>query len=254
MKLAVSHRWNVIEEEAIDIQLWLRHRVSYILPENYNCKSICIVDSSNNPGSWPDIMYSAASVYDWPKLQHIETKYGIYESVFPYIPGLLAFREVPAILEAISQLDTIPNLYIVDGHGCNHPRRFGIACHLGIITDTTTIGIAKSYLCGREEDNVIYQDEEVYEWNIEAKKVAAMLGLDIDTNTKVYPSEVGRRINGYYISIGNKIDLDKSEEVVKFILKNNKSILTSAHEECNIYRKKCQETTRSDVEVHSSQI
>lgn len=231
----VPHRWNVTGEEAIDIQLWLRHRVSYILPDNYNCKSICILDSSP-PDSWPDIVYSAAVVYSWPKLEHIETKYGTCESVFPYIPELLAFRDAPPILEAISRLDTIPDLYVVDSHGCNHPRRFGIACHLGIITDTTTIGIAESYLYGREENNIIYQDEEVYEWSGKARMVAAILGLHVDTSTKIYPSEVGRRINEYYISIGHKIDLDKSEEVVRFIFKNNKSILTSAHDECDRYR------------------
>lgn len=70
---------------------------------------------------------------------------------FPYIPGLLAFREIPAILTALEQLDTLPDLFMVDGQGIAHPRRMGIAAHLGVLLDMPTIGVAKKRLTGRYE-------------------------------------------------------------------------------------------------------
>lgn len=241
LEYKVLHRWDLTQDEGVDIQLWLRHRVVDTLPDNYICNNICLVDVSSNPNNNPDIIYAAAVVYSWSKLRLVEVKCSKYNAEFPYVSGLLAFRELPAILEAVSQLDTVPDMYIVDGHGCNHPRRFGIACHLGIITDTTTIGVAKSYLCGRKEGNKIYQDEEVYEWSSEAKKWTTTFDLKVPTKI-VYPPEVGRKSNGYYISIGHKISLDKCDEVIRFIEKTNKSVLVAAHNEANKYRKTCGNT------------
>lgn len=75
-----------------------------------------------------------------------------YEPVsFPYITGLLAFREIPAILKALSGLDVMPDILMVDGHGIAHPRRLGIAAHLGVLLDRPAFGVAKSRLCGKHE-------------------------------------------------------------------------------------------------------
>lgn len=71
---------------------------------------------------------------------------------FPYVPGLLSFREIPVLADAISRLGTEPNVWFVDGQGIAHPRRLGIAAHLGLLLDAPTIGIAKSRLCGTHEE------------------------------------------------------------------------------------------------------
>ena len=73
-------------------------------------------------------------------------------TVFPYIPGLLSFREVPVLLDALAMLDIAPDILMCDGHGIAHPRRFGIACHLGLLTDLPAIGVGKSRLTGSHEE------------------------------------------------------------------------------------------------------
>lgn len=76
----------------------------------------------------------------------LESATAVGEADFPYVPGLFAFRELPALLTALAKLDTTPDLLVADGHGLTHPRRFGLACHLGIETDLPTIGVAKTPL------------------------------------------------------------------------------------------------------------
>jgi deoxyribonuclease V len=95
--------------------------------------------------------FAAVIVYSFPELRELERAYAVGELKFPYVPGLLAFRELPLLLETFSKLRSRPDLVLADGHGWAHPRRAGMACHLGLLLDTPTIGCAKSVLVGHYE-------------------------------------------------------------------------------------------------------
>jgi deoxyribonuclease V len=94
------------------------------------------------------VLYAAVVLLDATTLETVETATFIGEAGFPYIPGLLSFRESPPVLEAFARLRRQPDLVLVDGHGRAHPRRFGLACHLGVLLGLPAIGVAKSLLVG----------------------------------------------------------------------------------------------------------
>jgi deoxyribonuclease V len=95
---------------------------------------------------------AAVAVLSYPALVFQESSFGTAPLKFPYMPGLLSFRETPAILLAMAGLRRLPDLLLCDGHGLAHPRRFGLACHVGLLTGIATVGVAKSLLIGRHED------------------------------------------------------------------------------------------------------
>jgi deoxyribonuclease V len=93
-------------------------------------------------------MYAAVVLVDRATLEPIETSWVVRRAEFPYLPGYLSFREAPAVVEAFRRLERRPDVLLVDGHGVAHPRGFGLACHLGVLLDVPTIGVAKSILVG----------------------------------------------------------------------------------------------------------
>ena len=95
---------------------------------------------------------AAVVVLEFPGLQPLEQAIARQPTRFPYVPGYLSFREAPAVLAALEQLHTKPDLLLCDGQGLAHPRRFGIACHLGLLTDIPSIGVAKSRLVGTYDE------------------------------------------------------------------------------------------------------
>ncbi len=97
-------------------------------------------------------VHAAICVFAFPSLEPLETRTSIRPVEFPYVPGLLAFREIPALLEAFEKLRERPDFLLVDGHGLAHPRRFGIACHLGVELDLPAIGCGKSLLVGEHRE------------------------------------------------------------------------------------------------------
>lgn len=96
-----------------------------------------------------EITRAALVILEYPSLTLVEHRIARVATTMPYIPGFLSFREMPALLEAWQQLTQQPDLLFVDGHGISHPRRLGVAAHLGSLVDVPTIGVAKKRLCGR---------------------------------------------------------------------------------------------------------
>ena len=137
------HRWDVSPAEAIGIQHTLRDKV-LVQPVRHPPRTIGGLDVHSDRG--------AVAVLSFPGLQWIAGAVVEHLVSFPYVPGLLAFREIPALLAAIKQLDVLPDLLLCDGHGVAHPRRFGVACHLGLWVERPTIGCAKSRLCGQHTE------------------------------------------------------------------------------------------------------
>lgn len=153
METLALHAWNVTPDEARRIQSDLRRRLSLkdavALPD---IRVVAGVDNSYLGRAVPTTAYAAIVVLSFPELEIIETAIGEAEIDFPYVPGLLSFREAPAILDAWRQVTTAPNVVLFDGHGYAHPRRIGIAAHLGLIIDRPSIGCAKSLLVGEFEE------------------------------------------------------------------------------------------------------
>ncbi|MBK9314088.1 MAG: deoxyribonuclease V [Acidobacteria bacterium] len=143
------HDWDLTPKEAIALQNRLRDRVR-LRPLKRKIRTIAGADVSFNRFS--DRIYAGIVVLSLPDLEVIESTAIRSRTRFPYIPGLLSFRELPALLEAWATLKTIPDALILDGQGLAHPRRFGIACHAGIWLKIPTIGCAKSILVGKHTE------------------------------------------------------------------------------------------------------
>jgi len=144
MRVRGLHRWDVSPREAMAIQVRLRSRLRLDGVGPY--ATVGGVDVSYDSGS--DLMFAGVVVMSADGRQVLETAIAAVPVRFPYIPGLLSFRESPAVIKAWAKLRTPPDCLICDGHGLAHPRRFGIACHLGLLLDLPSIGCAKSLLIG----------------------------------------------------------------------------------------------------------
>jgi deoxyribonuclease V len=148
------HRWDVTRVEARDIQLKLRSKIERKdrLPKLRLVAGADVSLELAEPGAWREArgrVFAGIVVYRFPEMVEVERVSAHLPLRFPYVPGLLSFREVPALLAAFARLRHGPDLIFCDGHGYAHPRRFGIACHLGLLLDRPTIGVGKSVLVGK---------------------------------------------------------------------------------------------------------
>ena len=131
--------------EALRIQETLRHHC--IIERTIDICEIRYVAGADAAYD-QDTVYAAIVVMKFPGLELVEKTCSVQEVMFPYIPGLLSFREGPAILDAFSNLTTVPDLIFMNGHGYAHPKRFGLASHVGLLLDIPSIGVAKRLLIG----------------------------------------------------------------------------------------------------------
>ncbi|MBI4150119.1 endonuclease V [Candidatus Woesearchaeota archaeon] len=111
-------------------------------------------------------------VLEYPSMKFVEAKYAIQEDAIPYIPGYLAYREMPAITVAYAKLKNKPDIVICDGNGILHPRRIGSASHLGIALNTPTIGVAKKLLLGHVQEGKVWVDNEIRGFEVKTKEVS----------------------------------------------------------------------------------
>ncbi|MEI1375254.1 deoxyribonuclease V [Nostoc sp. UHCC 0926] len=198
MKIYQDHAWPSTLEEAIVIQEKLRDQV---ITEDQLQETIQYV-AGVDMGFEADgtISRAAVAVLSFPDLQVIETSLAHRPTSFPYIPGFLSFREIPAVLDALEKIKTTPDMILCDGQGIAHPRRLGIASHLGLLIDMPTIGVAKSLLVGK------------YEELAQTKGSRQPLIYKGETIGAVLRSRTG--VKPLYISSGHRISLPTAIEYV----------------------------------------
>lgn len=184
------HDWNLTGKAAVALQNQLREQVR-IQPLDREVRLIAGCDISFNRFS--DVFYAGIVVLRLPELEMVTSATVVTRAQFPYIPGLLSFRETPALLEAWEKLDIAPDVVMLDGQGLAHPRRFGIACHFGLLTGRPTIGCAKTVLVGKYTE----PDERAGSYSLMTHK-GETVGAAVRTKDRVAP---------VYVSPGHLIDL-----------------------------------------------
>src|SRR5919202_547904 len=187
------HEWSLAPREAVELQKRLRERVR-IAPLRKKIRTVAGTDISFN--KFETTVYAGVVVLALPSLEVVEEVGVVSESKFPYVPGLLSFRETPSVLEAWAKLKTEPDAVMFDGQGIAHPRRVGIASHVGLLIDRPTFGCAKSVLVGKYEE----PGEERGGWTpLVDHKTDETVGAAVRTKTRTQP---------IFVSPGHMIDLE----------------------------------------------
>ncbi len=197
MKIYQRHAWPLTVEEAIAIQEQLRGEI-ITSDQLGTVQYVAGVDMGFESAG--TISRAAVAVLSFPDLQLQESAIARRPTSFPYVPGFLSFREIPAVLDALEKISTIPDLILCDGQGIAHPRRFGIACHLGLIVDIPTIGVAKSLLIGKHEEVA----EERGSWQ-PLRHRSETIGAVLRTRARTKP---------LYVSGGHRVSLPTAIEYV----------------------------------------
>ena len=196
-KPALSHSWDVSIAEARLIQENLAQHV--IIEDRFEPpRHVAGVDVGFEDGG--TTTRAAIAVLSFPALQLVDSSLARCKTTFPYVPGYLSFRELPAVLLALDNLQTIPEMFLCDGQGIAHPRRFGIACHLGLLTNIPSIGVAKSRLFGVHDEPGENKGDWTYLRNNDQR-----IGVVLRTRNHVKP---------LYVSPGHRVSLAGARNMV----------------------------------------
>jgi deoxyribonuclease V len=198
MEPRLETRWNLTPREAMRLQESLRERVES--QDRFGeIRFVAGADMAFDPET--DVGFAGVVVYRFPDLEEVERRTARRKLRFPYVPGLLSFRESPVLLAAFARLRNEPDLILIDGHGRAHPRRFGIACHIGIVFDKPTIGCAKSLLVGEHQEPGKKAGSET-PLMLESERI----GVVLRTRDGVRP---------IYVTTGHRVSLDSAVRLVR---------------------------------------
>jgi deoxyribonuclease V len=197
MDLSISHPWGLPVNEAKTLQIQLAEKV--ITQTTFDPSAVQTV-AGVDVGFKGDLARAAVVVLSFPDLEPVDYALAEVPVTFPYVPGLLAFREGPSVLAALEQLATWPDLFIFDAQGLAHPRRLGLASHMGVILDWPSIGCAKSRLTGLHEE----PGDAVGDW-VPLIDAGETIGAVVRSRVAVKP---------LYISIGHRVDLPTAQDFV----------------------------------------
>ena len=185
-----EHPWDVSPKEAMRIQRRLAGEVK-ATPLEEPVETVAGIDVSIRD----DTAQAAIAVLRLPELERVDEAIYRCEVPFPYVPGLLSFREMPAILPALERLSTRPDVLMTDSQGLAHPRRFGLGCHLGVLLGWPTLGVAKSRLTGKPDGDLDTEKGARVPLIDDGEQVGALLRTRTD-------------VNPVYVSIGHRMTLD----------------------------------------------
>lgn len=192
------HAWDLSPGEAKKAQQDLRQHIR-LQPLESEPDTIGGADISYDLGS--DTIYAAIVVLSYPALVPLAESLAVKTVSFPYIPGLLSFREIPPLISAWEQLPSPPDVMVMDGHGLAHPRRMGLGVHFGILTGTSTFGCAKNNLTGTFSEPTIKKGSTA---TIIDKEADEQIGTVVRTRTNVKPVFVSP---GYAINFEQTVEL-----------------------------------------------
>lgn len=191
------HKWDLSYSRARQVQVELAGRVRFA-PLKRGMRLVAGLDCAFSKDG--ERIFAAAVVLRMGDFQVVETTNAVKKVTFPYIPGLLSFREAPVCLAAVEKLKQKPDVFIIDGQGIAHPRRLGLAAHLGLFFDKPTIGCAKSRLTGAYEEPPLEKGGYSLLMDEKSKKGGEpeTIGAVVRTRTNVKP---------VFVSVGNKCRL-----------------------------------------------
>jgi deoxyribonuclease V len=194
----LTHEWDVSVSEAVEIQRRLRDRVVPHPPAGFTARHVAGADISIERGS--DRAFAGIVVIDAATMETVEQASAVVEVRFPYVPGLLSFRELPAVSRVWERLRRKPDVLIFDGVGYAHPRRFGLACHGGVILGVPSIGCAKSILVGTHGPLAETRGSAA-----ELGHRGEVVGMAVRLRERTQP---------VYVSVGHLVDLSTAVKVV----------------------------------------